>query len=126
MFFCYFRPVEILSLKNVDLVKPGKIANYHSINLFPEGKGQVSKTGLSDITILLDSPEVPWLGKAIRGAAPEGGLFQLTYPELNKHFHAAVKRCKLSGISLVLYQFRHGGPSHDLLHRNRSRGEVKD
>lgn len=67
MFTGYLRPGETLDLQRRDLVPPMPGSKHFALHLHPAERHQQSKVGLSDESMLLDSPMIPWLGKAHTG-----------------------------------------------------------
>ena len=63
---------------------------------------------------------------ALRGVAAGPALFDFDYRSFNENFRTASRAAGLSAVKPDLYQLRHGGPSHDILNRLRSKAEVKD
>jgi hypothetical protein len=126
MFAAYLRPSECLSLQKSDLMKPMPGHKHYSLHLHPSARQEVSKVGLSDESILLDSVTLPWLGLALdRLDSPDQYLFNLHYSSLAHHWKQALVDLGLQAGHCVLYQLRHAGPSHDRLHHLRSALEVK-
>lgn len=107
---------------------PSRAVKYYAINLHPMERLETSKTGLSDESILLDSPVVPQLGPMLgrlKRNVKMGPLFSGNYAMLNQHWKDTFKNLGMQKSSAVLYQLRHSGPSHDRLHKLRSTLEVK-
>ena len=128
MFFGYLRPSEALRIQACDLVEPGRMSEFYAVNLHPSVRSETSKVHLSDETLLLDSVDVPWLGSllAARGKLrPTGPLLDLDLDAFRKAWRQAVEDERLSPLNPVPYQLRHGGPSHDLLHKRRPALETK-
>ncbi|CAK0817860.1 unnamed protein product, partial [Prorocentrum cordatum] len=129
MFSAYLRPIELLSLQVTDVLVPTKGIPCYAIHLHRAERGQPSKVGLYDETLLLDSSALPFLGyllDARRGAAAGPALFDFDYRSFNESFKTAAGAAGLAALKPDLYQLRHGGPSHDILNRLRSKAEVKD
>eukprot|EP00959_Pyramimonas_sp_CCMP1952_P356804 7471554-Pyramimonas_sp.AAC.1 len=55
MFSAYLRPIELLSLQVTDVLVPTKGIPCYAIHLHRAERGQPSKVGLYDETLLLDS-----------------------------------------------------------------------
>ncbi|CAK0906896.1 unnamed protein product, partial [Prorocentrum cordatum] len=129
MFSAYLRPIELLSLQVSDVLVPTQGSPYYAIHLHRAERGQPSKVGLYDETLLLDSSALPFLGyllDAHRAAAAGPALFDFDYRSFNESFRTAARTAGLAAIKPDLYQLGHGGPSHDILNRLRSKAEVKD
>ena len=130
MFFCYLRPSEALRLAAADLIAPASPGAPFALLMHPIEDGEVSKVGATDESMLIDPVDAPWLGEILwtaSAAARKRGepLFPFTYPELTSMFQQAVSRTGLQSLNPMLYQLRHGGPSHDRFFRRRSIEEVK-
>ncbi|CAE7196525.1 AMY1.1, partial [Symbiodinium necroappetens] len=109
MFVAYLRPGEALSLRNEDLVEPSIVHPHYTLNLHPEERMETSKMGLSNESVMLDSPTVPFLGRMLeklRGREAGGLLLGLDYHQLRNHWQAALLRIKLANNHAVLYQLR--------------------
>ena len=82
---------EIFTLRKKDLTQSQALGQSWAINLHPSENLEASKVDVSNETILLNSFELPWLGRALQCAAqlPQGPLFQ--YPELHATWQKALK-----------------------------------
>lgn len=128
MFVGYLRPGEATHLLEEDLVKPGRGQKHYTLNLRPAEREEMSKVGLSDETIILDSKQIPQLGtflQKLRTGQPKRLLFQLEASALKRLWEETLETIGLARTHAVLYQLRHSGPSHDRLMRFRSLEEVK-
>ncbi len=127
IFVCYLRPSEALRLPAEDLVEPSQSCPRYALLLHGEAEGQPSKVGLYNESMLLDSPELPWLGAALavwRRARSSRMLFDIKLKELREVFAQAQERVRLKE-KYILYQLRHAGPSHDIRSRHRTLADVK-
>ena len=139
MFFAYLRPGEALSRREADLVAPSGVpaittagipapAGCFTLHLHPASRGERSKTGATDESVMLDAADAPWLGPLLQqllAGVPHRHLFGLSYPQAKSFWDSAVQRAGLAAIKPVMYMCRHGGPSHDRRMRLRSQEEVK-
>ena len=128
MFVAYLRPGEVMKLLEEDLVAPRSALRHHAINLHASERQEQSKVGLTDETILLDSSIMPRLGTILsnfKTGQPSASLLKIEYSTLKAAWDSQIELEGLAPKSLVLYQIRHGGPSHDRLHNLRSLAEVK-
>ena len=128
MFLAYLRPSEAEGLLEQDVVPPTTSSPFFAVNLHPSDRGEVSKVRLSDESLLLDSAEALWLGEALqslKAGLPGRPLFGLTVLQLRDVWAAALRALGIPN-RFVLYQLRHGGPSHDRLRRQRSLPEIKE
>ena len=126
MFTAYLRPGEALDVQRRDLVPPLPGSKHYSLHLHPAERAQQSKVGLSDESILLDSPVLPWIGDIFYKIATDPiYLLDITYDQLVGDWKRALKNLGLAENHAVLYQLRHAGPSHDRYMKLRSLPEVK-
>ena len=65
MFTAYLRPADLHALRGEDLAAPAGSSQWWALNLHPAGRGDESKVGLSDESLLLDAPYLPGLGAAL-------------------------------------------------------------
>jgi len=127
-FTTYGRPVEIFKLREQDLSKP-PLEHHHILNFHSSMVLETSKTGLTDQSILLNSPTVPWLGDLLernKCNQPISPLFKTSYGALRKSWERALVKLRLKKDFAVLYQLRHSGPSWDRSQNHRSIPEIKD
>jgi len=128
MFFAYLRPGEATRLCESDIVKPALKGQPFAINLHPSVKGLASKVNVSDESILLDSPQALYLGdllESLKQGDCEASLFRKDYNVMKKDFETAQTAVGFKQVRYVMYQARHGGPSHDRRLRHRSLQEVQ-
>ena len=127
MFVGYFRPGEIISLESNNVVPAHGAYRHTAVNLFPSRLEDRSKTGLADISILMDAPYAPVVGEALAALArmrPHLPLFEFDYLELKREFMKCQELLLLPE-RFILYQIRHGGPSHDRAFQVRDLAAVK-
>lgn len=126
MFTAYLRPGEAMDLQVRDLIAPMPGQGGFSLHLHPAERREQSKVGLSDESLLLNSPLMPWLGPALQFLPRKTNyLLDLTYDQLVNQWKMALTRLGLAANHAVLYHLRHSGPSHDRFHQLRSALEVK-
>ena len=122
MFIAYLWPGELFDLQRVDLARPMPGSPFYAIHLHPAARQQQSKVGLSDKSLMLDSPLLPWLGVVLQTLAThQTYLIDLTYDKLVKDWKCALMKVGLASNHAVLYQLRHSGPSFDRQQKHRSR-----
>ena len=95
MFSAYLRPSEALGLHANDIVRPSRTVRHVAINLHPADRYKSSKTGLSDETVRLDSPTLPFLGPLLLKllkVKKDKALFSLDYPMLYKQWQQALSQ----------------------------------
>jgi hypothetical protein len=127
-FVCYFRPGEAMGIMAEDVIPSHGAYGSTAINLFPSEGGDRSKVGLSDVSLLLDAPYAKYLGHllgSVASARRGSRLFGFTYQTAKIAFMRAQDALGLKE-KFVLYQLRHGGPSHDRAFRIRSLLEIKN
>ena len=127
MFVCYFRPGEIFNIEADDVAPPTGQFKHTAINVFPSERVERNKTGLADLSLLLDAPYATFLGPVVAQLAElRSGrmLIESSYVMMKVQFERAQEELQLPQ-KFVLYQIRHGGPSHDRAHRVRSMLEIK-
>jgi hypothetical protein len=128
MSVCYLRPGELANIREEDLVEPLELGSPFALNLHPEKRSEVSKVGLSDETMLLDSPDYTDLGAmlaALLTGVPSRRLFGVELLQLTAMFATYRDACGLRDLGVVLYMLRHGGPSHDRRKKYRTVAEIK-
>lgn len=94
MFVTYCRPFELLLLEKRDLISTKTLGMAWSLNLNKAEVMETSKMGVQDESMLLDSQEVPWLGKALmafnKKMMQSPKMFSQDYYTLMKHWKEAV------------------------------------
>ena len=130
--YAYLRPGSVASIKRKQLLDPVRKsgpAGVFALVLAPPAKAGekqlLTKTGTIDETILLDKPSwfTPVMTALVAGMAPE----QLVFPEGGETTTRLFNECcHMLGLPArtCRYQLRHGGTSHDLLHKVRPKDEV--
>jgi len=126
----YLRPGELLSLRKSNLIPPqemlGRSGRYWSL-LMHQVDQKLSKIGVYDDSILLDSEHRQWMSldlkKLYDRTAPGGLLFTFTMSQWSNAFQAALKELGLP--KTVLYSLRHAGPTADVLAGRRDLVTVK-
>ena len=125
-FHGYLRPGEALDPQRQNLVLPMPGSRHYALHLHPAQRQQQSKVGLSDESILLDSPLLPWLGDALMNMIVHPAyLLDLTYNKLVMEWKQTLIALGLPEKDAVLYQLRHAGPSYDRHQNLRALPEVK-
>jgi len=128
MFVAYLRPWELQGIGRVDLVMPNRLCRHHGINLHPSSRDEVSKMGLRDESILLDSRAMPYLGKCLQhtlGMHQHEMLLPVDPKVLRLAWEGALMKVGLNRSHAVLHQLRHSGPSYDKLVNARTMLEIK-
>jgi len=127
-FALYLRPYDGLKIRKKELMQPSGSSRYFAINMFSVETFVRSKTGLSDVSLILDCRVCPWLGQALAANSRRSAgtmLFNLSPAHLLKTWKQCLSTSGLDELEYEQYQLRHGGPSHDRLHDFRTLAEIK-
>ena len=144
LFSTYMRPSALLLVACLDLLDaPAAVsgmAPYPALLVAPEERGESTKTGTFDQTVLLDDSRDSMLGpdllrhrdarRAAAGISAEGDdgslpLFGLRPGRFLEEWRSAVSFLTCDSLAHTPYQNRHGGPSRDIQLRRRSLLEVQ-
>ena len=128
MFVAYLRPWELQGISRMDLVPPNRACRHYSINLHPSSRDEVSKVGLTDESIMLDSKIMPYVGRClhhIKDLHSQEMLIPVEANVLRSSWEQALQTVGLKRNHAVLHQLRHSGPSYDKLTNARSMLEIK-
>ncbi len=117
-FDTYVRPGALLQVRVEDVLTPlqARGLDRWGLQLFPQERGVLSKTGTQHDTVIFGNFDVdllPLLGTLLRGKAGQEFLFGVTMAEYKTHFDQAAADLMLSSHNLVTYQARHGGTTRD-------------
>ena len=127
-FSTYARSGEMLRVLAPDVVANNKDFERAVIILGPLERGESSKVGIYDETLILDDTRAPWLGGVLlqhaaqrsRQLGEEAMLWDFTAAKYLKVWRSAVEALGVEGIAQSPYQNRHGGASRDHLKKLRS------
>ena len=123
----YLRPCDAFPLTAGQLLPPAAgISSSWGLLLQPSEAGEVSKTGESDDTVLMDSPHLQWLRpvwETLHDQPPSNLLFPFGYAAFVVEFKKTVRALGVK--EAVPYQARHSGPSIDLALRRRDLKSAK-
>ena len=126
-FTTYLRPTEMMRLRRKHIIPPiHGISSHWSVLVADAELNEVTKTGGSDESVVLDSKLTKFLDSPLnhlKAGPQESPLWDFEYPELIKQFKQAAG--KVGVPKRTPYQLRHSGPSWDRLHKLRSLEEVK-
>lgn len=139
MLFCfalYLRPGEAARLRVRDLVAPvhnvGRSSQSWSVVLHPWEEGIPSKTAEFDETVMFDLPQLHFIPVQavrllnLRGKPQTAPIFSSTTTQLREVMEAIAKKNGLECLGAPHpYRLRHGGASHDFLHKQRSLTEIQ-
>ena len=130
-FMSYLRPTALLNIKGNCLIPPvrGSGTKFWAILVSPHEDNQSTKTHTFDESVLLDWDIVPQLAplfKQMKNRAGDSGLiWTFTYPVFLEQFHRSLELAGIANLKAHPYNLRHGGASHDSLHRRRSLDEIQ-
>ena len=129
-FDTYIRPGALLKVRLDDVLQPVAATglNRWGIQLHPQERGVLSKTGTMDDTVIFgnfDVDVVPLLKRLMRGKTPEMPLFSMSMKDYKAHFDEAAVILGLERFHLVTYQARHGGATRDILLGRRDQESVR-
>jgi integrase len=128
MFVAYLRPWELQGISKHDLVLPNRSCRHFSINLHPSSREEVSKMGMTDESIMLDSKVMPFLGmclQKVKSQYPGPLLLPVDAQTLRLTWESTLVQIGLKKSHAVLHQLRHSGPSFDMLTKARTLLEIK-
>ena len=115
-----------MSLQRRDLVPPStSINNFGALLIFPSERSERSKIGDSDNSILLDAGWAQWMNEfweVLHSKDDSSCIWNFSYVHLAKEFKTSSARL---GVSVVPYQCRHSGASHDRAVQARSLLEIQ-
>ena len=93
------------------MIRPSRTCRFFALNLHAESRGEQSKIGLSEESILLDMETVPWYGAELWRMVQVGDdrqLLKIEYPDAKREFEEAHRAVGFRRVSYVMYQARHG------------------
>ena len=129
-FVAYLRPGELVSLTSEQLIEPlpGSGVTWWSVLIAPEIKGKPSKIGAFDETALLDQPILLRLAPVLRKQkrrAEKGNLWPFTQLQYGATFKRMAEFSGTAVLAAHPYSLRHGGASHDSLHKLRTPEQIR-
>ena len=123
---CYLRPGELLSLRAKDVVAPclkgmGRGYRHHVLLLGPFELRRLTKTGIYEDAVPVDSHESEWVGAAltqlVASRSPDQKLWSFSHRAFAKRFAVAVAELGLSHWCFSPRSLRHSGPSKDRIEK---------
>ena len=120
-FSTYARPGETLRVMAEDIVEKNADFDHTMIVLGPLERGESSKVGIYDETLVLDDSRAPWLGMLLVRLAKfklqqegeEAELWNFEAETYRAKWREAVSLLGIGEIAVNPYQNRHGGASRD-------------
>ena len=129
-FSAYLRPAELMALRVGHLVPPCLAAQLPmwGLLLHDSDLGVPGKTGMYDAAVSVDLDEFLWpVLAALRLRRQDSEeVWSFTVQQLRLNYKQACAELSLQGLSDHLYGLRHGGASHDLLHRRRDLLAIRE
>ena len=129
-FSCYLRPGELMALRVRHLVPPCRAARLPcwGLLLHDSEQGLPGKTGMWDAAVTVDLDEFLWpiLAALRAGRLGDELVWTFSMPQLRSSFKQACEELSLQQLTDHLYGLRHGGASHDLLHRRRDLLAIRE
>lgn len=123
-FSTYAHPGELLRLMPEDVVPRNNSFAHDVLILGPIERGQGSKAGIYDETLILDDTRAAFLGPLMVQLAKrrikEDKLWDFTAASFLKKWRQAVEIMQIADVAHSPYQNRHGGASRDLMMKLRS------
>lgn len=129
-FDTYIRPGALMQLQVGDVLRPLDRPDMYrwGLQLFPQERGVLSKTGTQDDTVLFGSFDINMgalMKMTIEGRRDDELLFPQGMRSYNLDFKDAARLLGLGPLNLVTYQARHGGATRDILMQRREMEEVR-
>ncbi|CAE7946497.1 unnamed protein product [Symbiodinium sp. KB8] len=134
-FMLYLRPSEGLRLRAQDVVRPSRTHgafSFWTFILHPQEMQIPSKTREFDESLQLDLGYHNEVGSALSrvfnmaAKDPEEKIFKFGLEEANQALEDAAATVGLQKLgALHLYRLRHGGASHDFVHKLRDLGSIQ-
>ena len=129
----YGRPSEVIGLHGEDLIAPsGRGAKYltPAVIFHSSDRGEVSKTGAADDTIMIDAKCPAHVGRLVRLLRSATPLTQRVFDDLTLSKYEVQVRAAAVALSLpaekfVPHAFRHSGPSNDFYNKRRDILEIQ-
>ena len=127
-FSTYARPGELLAIYPADVVPSNSSFSHDVIVLAPMERGETSKAGVFDETLVLDDVRMPCLGKLlvelsqkqIKKKGEDQPLWDFNASQFLRRWRKAVQILEVEDAAHSPYQNRHGGASRDCLLKLRS------
>ena len=134
LFESYLRSSELLNLRAFQIIPPpdvrSKVYQHVAILAAAEETGMTTKTGVKDVSVLMDLPRQQALGSILLRYAQqvvsrETHLWTFGYLELRKALMKTIMELGVDNLGITLHSCRHGGASHDRATNSRSLREIQ-
>jgi integrase len=137
LFESYLRSSELLTLQPFQIVPPpdprSKVYQHVAILAAAEETGTTSKTGIKDVSVLMDLPRQRAVGAillryALRRVTPKGSLVSMwdfDYAQLRTALMKTIAELGVDNLGITLHSCRHGGASHDRATNSRSLRDIQ-
>ncbi|CAE7720139.1 unnamed protein product [Symbiodinium sp. CCMP2592] len=131
-FSTYARPGEMLKMTAADFVPATKAYSHAVLVLAPFERGESSKTGIYDETLILDDVRAPWLTQALEmhvkerlRTGEETSMWSFTAAKFLSVWRLCTEALDIQDLAVSPYQNRHGGASRDHLMKLRSVSAIQ-
>ena len=128
----YLRPEELHSLRCRDVLEPAASSGVYAfwtLLLGPLDTRKPTKTGVFDDCVILDHPQLLWIGKHLKAlkarSSPDDPIWPFGRPAYHSKFMQAVQAAGLESWGVVPYSLRHSGPSWDRATRRLTLQEIQ-
>jgi len=137
LFESYLRSSELLTLQPFQIVPPpdprSKVYQHVAILAAAEETGTTSKTGIKDVSVLMDLPRQRAVGAillryALLRVTPKGSLVSMwdfDYAQLRTALMKTIAELGVDNLGITLHSCRHGGASHDRATNSRSLRDIQ-
>ena len=134
LFESYLRSSELLNLQPFQIVPPpdprSKVYQHVAILAAAEETGMTSKTGIKDVSVLMDLPRQRALGAVLLRYAlllvnQRTHLWDFDYAQLRTALMKTIGELGVDNLGITLHSCRHGGASHDRATNSRSLREIQ-
>ena len=119
-FSTYARPGELLRMKAVDFVGYNRDFQYSVLVVAPFERGEESKAGVYDETLILDNVRAPWLESTLHShvqqrlkQGEDADLWSFSAAQYLSSWREVVNLLQIGDVASSPYQNRHGGASRD-------------
>ena len=134
LFESYLRSSELLNLRPFQIVPPpdvrSKVYQHVAILAAAEETGMTTKTGIKDVSVLMDLPRQQVLGSillryALQLVNRKTHLWSFDYLQVRTALMKTIVELGVDNLGITLHSCRHGGASHDRATNSRSLREIQ-